>query len=258
MDFKLDTYKQLLLSLKNANYLFFTYQDWCEGKADGKCVILRHDIDKLPYNALVIAKVESELGIRASYYFQSKQKIYNPEVIRRIYDLGHEIGYHYNDLVDANGNKEQAIVYFKLNLTQFRSIVPISTIAMHGSPTSKFDNRDLWREFNYKDYDILGEPYFDLLKQEGVYYFTDTARMWDGDKYNVRDKAECLNCSNASELKIHTTSDLIEWTKTKPVTNVIMITTHPQRWTNNIFQWMSEFVMQSLKNVLKRILILYN
>ena len=33
---------------------------------------------------------------------------------------------------------------------------------MHGSPLSKWDNWDLWEKFDYRDYGIIAEPYFDL------------------------------------------------------------------------------------------------
>ena len=44
-DFKLSTYKLLLESIQKAGYLFYTFCDYCEGKATGKYVILRHDVD---------------------------------------------------------------------------------------------------------------------------------------------------------------------------------------------------------------------
>jgi len=33
-------------------------------------VILRHDIDKLPANALKMAQLEHDLGVAGSYYFR--------------------------------------------------------------------------------------------------------------------------------------------------------------------------------------------
>ena len=58
---------------------------------------------------------------------------------------------------------------------------------MHGSPLSKFDNRKLWEKYDYKEYGIIGEPYFDV-DFSGVLYFTDTVRRWDGFDFSVRDK----------------------------------------------------------------------
>ncbi len=58
---------------------------------------------------------------------------------------------------------------------------------MHGSPLSKWDNRDLWKKYDYRDFGIIAEPYFDLDFDE-VFYLTDTGRRWDGSSVSVRDK----------------------------------------------------------------------
>src|SRR5690625_2901666 len=59
---------------------------------------------------------------------------------------------------------------------------------MHGSPLSRYDNRDLWKSYSYRDYGIIAEPYFDMDFSR-VLYLTDTGRRWDGDKVSVRDRA---------------------------------------------------------------------
>ncbi len=67
-----------------------------------KFVVLRHDVDKLPANSLKTAKIEHGLGIKGSYYFRIVPENYNEYIIRQIADLGHEIGYHYEDLTLAS------------------------------------------------------------------------------------------------------------------------------------------------------------
>ncbi len=262
-DFTLQVYCKLLLALKQAGYSFYTFEEWCEGKAVGKYVILRHDVDRKPTNSLKFAQLENELGIRSSYYFRTERKIYNIGIIKQIAGLGHEIGYHYSDLVDSKGNTQNAITVFQSNLALFREFVSIKTIAMHGSPTSEFDNRDLWKTYNYRDYGIIGEPYLDFISNEYVTYFTDTARMWDGDKYNVRDRSTVSSKQQAVSskqqavsAKIHSTFDFINWLSTNPTATSMMVTTHPQRWTDNKTEWYMELILQSLKNRLKQLLIL--
>ena len=44
----------------------------------------------------------------------------------------------------------------------FARWLPIETICMHGSPLSRYDNRKIWEKYNYRDYGIIGEPYFDV------------------------------------------------------------------------------------------------
>ena len=273
LDFTLTAYSQLLQAIKESGYEFYTFEDWCEGKAKGRFVILRHDVDLKAKKSLIIARIEAEMGIRSTYYFRVVPQSNQPDIIRSIVNLGHEIGYHYEDLSMYHGDIEKAIEHFKIKLEYFRRFYPVRTICMHGSPTSKWDNRDLWKVFDYKDYGIMGEPYFDLLGSKQnlnfeIKYFTDTARMWDGDSFNLRDKSivsydsfdsyEYNRNQNSESInpRIHSTNDFVSWLKTRSNQDALMITTHPQRWTNNIVEWIFELMKQNIKNQIKKFIII--
>ena len=60
-DFTLKTYRNLLLALLNAGYTFYTFENWCDGKAKGKYVILRHDVDLKAGHSLATAQIEEKL-----------------------------------------------------------------------------------------------------------------------------------------------------------------------------------------------------
>lgn len=264
-DFTVTVYRQLLMAIKQSGYTFYTFEDWCDGKALGRFVILRHDVDLKAKNSLTVAKIEAELGIRATYYFRIVPQSNQPEIISSIANLGHEIGYHYEDLSIFHGDPEKAIEHFNLQLEYFRRFYPVRTICMHGSPTSKWDNRDLWKDYNYKDYGIIGEPYIDLLiynQELEIKYLTDTARMWDGDKFNIRDKvpSNATNTIKPEQIvsafpSIHSTFDLIGWLETIPGQSILMITTHPQRWTDTPVNWVLELLKQNFKNLIKKIIV---
>ena len=68
-DFTLTAYKKLLRELLTNGYSFQTLQDFIQ-RPENKTVILRHDVDRKPDNAFVIAKIEKGAGIKASYYFR--------------------------------------------------------------------------------------------------------------------------------------------------------------------------------------------
>jgi peptidoglycan/xylan/chitin deacetylase (PgdA/CDA1 family) len=104
-DFTLTTYKKLLHELLANGYSFQTLQDFIQ-QAEDKTVILRHDVDRLPGNALVIAKIEREAGIKASYYFRIVKESYDEDIIRQIAEMGHEIGYHYENLAEISRKSE--------------------------------------------------------------------------------------------------------------------------------------------------------
>ncbi|MBP6610845.1 MAG: hypothetical protein KA206_07095, partial [Paludibacter sp.] len=73
---------------------------------------------------------------------------------------------------------------------------------------------------------------------------------WDGERFSVRDKVK----SNFN-LQLHSTYQVMEAAQNGTLPAKVMITTHPQRWTNNPIEWGTEFVMQNLKNSIKNWLI---
>jgi len=247
MDFTLKIYEKLLTVLLENGFNFYTYNEFCMNKPHGKSIILRHDIDKKPKNALAISQIEFELGIKSSYYFKISDDVFKPDIIKKIASLGHEIGYHYRDLVDSDGDMTIAINQFQINLENFRKIVPVHTIVMDGCPLSKYDNRNLWKKYNYRDFGIAGEPYFDI-DFDDVFYITDTGRCWDGHNFNIRDKVK-----TKFKLKYHNTTDIIKSLKNLTFPEKVMITSHPQRWTNNVIYWGIEFISQNFKNLIKTI-----
>ena len=207
MDFTLTLYRTLLETLQQQGFSFQTFGDFIPA-ADKRLIILRHDVDLLPLNSLEFAKIEAEKGIKGTYYFRIVPESFDEKIIKEIHSLGHEIGYHYEDLSFAQaklkaqgaGHRAQGeelekqvveigIRSFKKNLEDLRKIVPVKTICMHGSPMSRWDSRLLWKYYDYRDFGIVGEPYFDINFDE-VLYLTDTGRRWDGDSFNIRDKAE--------------------------------------------------------------------
>jgi hypothetical protein len=56
---------------------------------------LRHDVDRLPQNSLRTAQIETQLNLKATYFFRVVPESYDEEIIKEIHSLGHEIGYHY-------------------------------------------------------------------------------------------------------------------------------------------------------------------
>ena len=178
MDFTIKTYSRLIETLYLNGYQFRSFGDFIEN-SEGRCVILRHDVEAKYMNALIFAEMQKEHRIRGTYYFRFLPKYLDIEIIRKIAMLGHEIGYHYDDLSYCHGDYEAAIRRFAENLGSLNEISPVRTICMEGAPLSRYDNRDLWKKYNYRDFGITGEPYFDVDFNK-VFYLTDTGRRWDG------------------------------------------------------------------------------
>ena len=256
-DFRLSVYKVLLENLKSKGYEIMTFREFLsltEIDDNRKIVILRHDVDKKPRNSQKAAEIEYELGVKATYFFRMRKCSYDENIIRHIASLGHEIGYHYEDLVIAKGDDTAAIKHFEMSLEKMRNLADVSAICMHGSPMSEIDGRDLWKTYDYKNYGIIGDTYFDVDYSK-MFYITDTGRMWNGHKVSRRDcvpqQAEWIDKGYV----YHSTADILRAIDNGTFQNRVMITTHPQRWANGVIEWCGEFIMQNLKNAVKRIII---
>jgi len=248
MDFTLKTYCSIILSIKNSGYEFQTFENFIT-KPKERVVVLRHDVDRLPANALKIAKIEHEHSIQASYYFRIVKNVWDEKIIKEIASLGHEVAYHYEDLSLCKGNIEKAIKHFEHHLEKIRYFYPVKTICMHGSPMSKWDNRNLWKSFNYKDYGILGEPYFDVDYKK-VFYITDTGRSWKNEDFNVRDIVD-----SGFNINVKNSKHLIKLIVENKLPSQIIINTHPHRWFRFGVGWINELIMQNVKNIIKRIIV---
>ncbi len=273
MDFTLTAYKQLISTLQAQSFVFQTFEGFTQNPKE-KVLIFRHDVDRLPENALITAKIEKKADIKASYYFR-KLKVKSEKLEGDVFS--------------------EAIRDFERNLEKLREFYPVKTICMHGSPLSKYDNKKLWENYDYRDYGIIAEPYFDIDFDE-VFYLSDTGRSWNNSDANVRDKVvkaevggqrlevggqktqqgdgslaqsrKCIKNShkdvgikeletkkkgrNFDNLRFRSTFDIIEAAENGELPDKIMMNVHPQRWTNDYVPWVRELVGQNFKNVFKR------
>lgn len=259
-DFSLDIYRELLETLQKKRYELIPYADYrhdimTSRRSAEKFVILRHDVDAKPENSLRTAQIEHALGARATYYFRVGKESNDPSVIKAIAQLGHEIGYHYEDMSLCDGDVDKAWGHFQAWLDYFRQYYAVETICMHGAPTSKWDGKDLWKKYDYKKLGVIGEPYLDTDFGD-VFYLTDTGRCWDGYKVSVRDKIPGWQEEwSRKGLSWHGTEELLQAIEEGRLPNHVMMTTHPQRWTNKQGEWLKELVLQNLKNCVKKLWI---
>jgi hypothetical protein len=220
-------------------------------------------VEKRYNHAFRFAEIEHSLGISGTYYFRLYSNHENGTIIKKIAKSGHEIGYHYDDLTYYKGDHDKAIKRFSKNLEYLRKIASVNTICMEGAPLSKYDNRNLWGKYNYRDYGIIGEPYFDIDFRE-IAYYTDTGRRWDGEDVSVRDKVNRENKQNDEDLdqvtenkfpKFRTTYDMIRAIERGQFPDKAMLTIHPQRWHDRPLPWIKELIWQNVKNQVKRLIL---
>jgi len=251
IDFTLNAYKCYLGYIKKSYSNIITFSDFflSQTKPSSFCII-RHDVDRKPYYALRIAETEFQSKVRSSYYFRVAN-FKNHEIIRRISDMGHEIGFHYESLSKCGGNIEKALFSFNEDLTKLRSIFPVTTIAMHGNPLSKFNELDLWENskninFLHEKLKIIGEVSLDV-DYANIAYITDTGRNWQSQKNNKFDKVDSEIICNFT-----TSSGLIECFKEKTFPKLVF-STHPERWTNNFTEYIIQYCKDQVINFAKKI-----
>jgi len=250
-DFTLSEYEGLLTALIQNGY-----RSWIPYEPSGsdlspkglRAVILRHDVDKPSPVTLRFAELENRLGLKSIYYFRAWNGRFEEDVISRILLLNHEVGYHYETLSKAAGDRTRAIGLFQKELSALRRLAPVKTACMHGAPLSRWDNKTLWESYDYRDLGIKFEPYFDLNFEE-VFYLTDTGRRWDGHRANIRDRVKTGIQSSSK-----TTADLIRALSGEMLPPRLMINTHPHRWDDRPVPWVKELFWQNLKNLGKSLL----
>ena len=252
LDFTFAKFRELCDALSSSGYELLTIRDYLQGNNEReRFIILRHDIDVKPERGLKMAEIEKEHGIRSTYYIRMTEEVFKPIIIRKIAELGHEIGYHYETLDKAKGDEDNAVKIFKQELDKLREVCNVDTICAHGNSLTSWDNRNLWNNYNFKDYDIIGEAYLSI-NFDNILYLSDTGRNW-GNRYKVKDIV--YNSYNNVLSGIKSTDDVIELLKQKKV-NQMCILSHAS-WVDGFGVWMKELVWKKIKNAGKRGIIYY-
>jgi hypothetical protein len=245
-DFTIQKYTQFCETLKRPSCQVMTVRQFLEmGQPQDFIVVLRHDVDRSLHSAIRMAHLAADYGIRATYYVRMTRQVFRSSEIKKLSQLGHEVGYHYEVLSKCRGSTTGSIALFEKELQQLRQVVPVDTISMHGSPLSPWNNLDLWKTWEYKNYDLLGEIYL-TIDYSNIYYFTDTGRGWNSERYNLRDHVNSLKPSR----KVHTTDQLIRFLTEKKGLP-ILINTHPNRWSGSWPAWFMSALTDGFINQLK-------
>lgn len=248
IDFTLKKYEEICSAIVDSDYTSIKIKSYLAKAVPKKAIILRHDVDSRIQTALKMAQIEKEYSLSSTYYFRS-DAIYYPKLVRKVENLGHEVGYHYEVMDKSKGNHEKAIEIFKIELEKFREITDIKTVCMHGAPSSPYDNHDLWKYINFNQFDILGEAYLSVDFNK-ILYFSDTSRTWNGTKFKVKD---IIKSNHPYQEKIKNTDDLINLIRNNEI-DQLYILTHPARWKEKFSDSMKDIIHQKFKNIGKLLL----
>jgi len=248
LDYTLKMFDALCKTLAENDYFSVCMKDYFKETApEGKFrVFLRHDVDRLVSSALDCAAIENKYGLKATYFFRCVDKYFVPEVIEKIFNMGMEVGYHYECLDRARGNYEKAIEIFQEDLIKLREIAPVTSMAMHGNPLTPYDNRDLWKKYDFREYGIEVSAYL-TLDYSRIRYFSDTGRNWSETRGNLFDFVD-----HRQQVSLSSTPTLIDFLKSSKQDTCLLI--HPNRWTNDPLKWSLNAIYDLLGNTAKKII----
>lgn len=180
MDFTYAAYKGLIALLREKNYAVCDYHDHTQHP---RCVILRHDIDNSLSQAVRLAELEAENGVKSTYFALLRTDFYNvaskagQNALHRILSLGHEIGLHFDEMAYtpergigsyASSSTEELILREASILSDICER-PISTVSMH-RPSKETLDADLKIPGMVNSY---GKTFFHDFK-----YLSDSRRRW--------------------------------------------------------------------------------
>lgn len=250
LDFSANKYRKLCENLRTASCSSIQFRDYVtKGNESGgeRLVILRHDVDRFAYTALALARIEYSLGLTATYYFRVPNT-FQPQVISEIRNLGHEIGLHYEVLDKARGDIIRARHYLAEDLRRLREIAPVETVAMHGNPLTRFDNRDIWKQLEMSEFGLVGEAYlsvdFDLVD-----YYSDTGRTWKRNRFNIYDRLPSDSKNAETVQNPRSTDELMSVIQANR--KDLYLLTHPERWPNSPGGWLLSYTWDMAANPIK-------
>lgn len=168
-DFRFGPYDEFLKTFIKQGYQFCFFPEIRQPKNQ---IALRHDIDFDTQLALQSARVEAQLGIRATYFFLLRSSFYNifsPQDIQNVLEireLGHHITIHFDPTVYEDfhqGLQWEAALFREM----FRQEVNIISLHRPNVFFQEFDEPIFGIEHTYQS------KYFRDIK-----YFADSTGVW--------------------------------------------------------------------------------
>ncbi len=145
------------------------YRDYCKDPAEAGIVLVRHDVDHSIDNALMLARIEADMGLRSTYFMlhpgdydndenyygriENGRIVHQPDFFarcREIAAMGHEIGIH-NDFFQLSfltGRPIRELLLAEVEAFHAAGI-PVAGSASHGST--------FVREIEAVNYEIFAE-----------------------------------------------------------------------------------------------------
>ena len=177
--FTLRHYRDTLELAKTKGYVFSRMKDYHENIHHSKVIFMRHDADIQVRNALRLAGIEAELEIPATYFFRvhASYNLFSLEhyrTIKRILELGHEAGLHYEaDFAELVNEQDKDMFQREKQMLELITGEKVLGMTQH-----EFARRS--RPFNEKSLHELDLEYMGYSSQffTDIKYISDSGGRW--------------------------------------------------------------------------------
>jgi hypothetical protein len=111
-------------------------------------VLWRHDVDYSVHRGLALARIEADLGVRATYFVLLHSELYNvlePAVLARLREiaaLGHWIGLHFDPAVHPGADLD-AKAAWERDLLEEAVGAPVGAVSLHNPSVSGTEELDV-------------------------------------------------------------------------------------------------------------------
>ncbi len=172
-------YKNLMSSLRAHGYAPIRFCDVSEDVT--RPAIIRHDVDVDLQEALKMAEIENEVGIKSTYFVLITSEYYNLltgkniESAKNILGLGHEIGLHFDITAydkDVSVKKIRGMIKREICLLEKALDIKVKSLSWHiprrdflGVHLDFLEDMGVWNAY---------DPYF----YSGYKYVSDSMMRW--------------------------------------------------------------------------------
>lgn len=179
MEYTYAAYRNMMKSLKNNGYTPIRFCDVSD-EIDYPAII-RHDVDMDLQEAVKLAVIEKNEGIRSTYFVMLSSEYYNLltgrnlKSAREILSLGHEIGLHFDITAydaELSVNKLGGVLKKEISLLESILDIKVKSISWHipreyllGMHLDFLDEMGIWNAY---------DPYF----YSGYKYVSDSMMRW--------------------------------------------------------------------------------
>lgn len=209
LNFSKKGYLKIIKATQKKGYTFCSFNEAYNlyNKGIAPLCILRHDVDVCLTTALEMAEFEAKLGISSTYFILLYNELYNPlspkgrSIVRKIAELNHEIGLHWNSLDYENTNFEEKITR-DIKILESITKKKVVSAAQHKPNASKqmdiskyFENNAYEKRF-IKDFAYVSDSSMrwrlftplDTIKERKNLQFLSHPIWWFSDGASIKEK----------------------------------------------------------------------